>query len=367
MIHHPTEVQPGRRADGLPAPDPGALPELRRALRSCLLWELNFREEGDPILDRIERLAERCEARDVAALAIEARRESGLQVAPLVLCLGLCRLSQGSAYPSEVMAHVLTRASDLPLIVALAWRNGKRPIPKQVKKALAAAFNSLPPIELSMADGAGGVTIRDVLFMVHARPTAERERLFSEMAETRGQLARREHGIVVDDRVRSDLADHGTCLVGETALSLPWRFHEHHPCPLNERRLAALGRKLAHIVQDLDREPRIFIDGDEISITGGAAALPAFLPAYYWDRAGPKETPATGAHHVHRLIRIHDGWCPLPVTPVSATHIYDLRLWRRERAVRYTLESIEVDGWSEATAEFMAAVEPGLPTSGADW
>src|SRR5690606_23450596 len=56
--------------------------------------------------------------------------------------------------------------------VALYWRDGKRPLSAQMKKGLARAFCKFDAYQLAKYDRPGPVRLRDVLFLVHAKPAA---------------------------------------------------------------------------------------------------------------------------------------------------------------------------------------------------
>jgi hypothetical protein len=84
------------------------------------------------------------------------------------------------------VAEVIQRADELSELIAVYWRNGRRPLPAQFKKGLARAFEKFDAYELAKYDRPGPVRLRDVLFLVHAKPKAE------EQAETWRRLAEKE-------------------------------------------------------------------------------------------------------------------------------------------------------------------------------
>jgi 60 kDa SS-A/Ro ribonucleoprotein len=157
---------------------------LRRSVLSCLLWEDEFYEDGQAIADRIAALAELVDPRTVADLAIEAREQFKLRHAPLMLLTVLARTGAGTTLVSETLERVIQRPDELTEFLALYWRGGKRPLSKQVKKGLAAALGKFDAYQLAKYDRDGPVKLRDVLFLVHAKPKDEAQGvLWKQLAE----------------------------------------------------------------------------------------------------------------------------------------------------------------------------------------
>lgn len=155
---------------------------LRRSVLSCLLWEKEFYEDGETIVDRIVKNAAACPADVVSALAIEARNAHGLRHAPLMLLLDIIR--RGGAGVSDTIAKTLRRADEMAELVALYWKDGKKPLSKQMKLGLAKAFGKFSEYQLAKYDREGPIRIRDVLFLSHPKPeNAEREALYKRVTE----------------------------------------------------------------------------------------------------------------------------------------------------------------------------------------
>jgi 60 kDa SS-A/Ro ribonucleoprotein len=158
--------------------------KLRRAVLSCLLWEDEFYEDGEAIAERIVDYAALCDAETVTALAIEARQVHGLRHAPLMLLLDLIR--RGGPGVADAIDATIGRADEMAELVALYWRNGKRPLSKQMKTGLARAFGRFDAYQLAKYDRDGAVKLRDVLFLCHPRPRdAAQAELFKQVAERR--------------------------------------------------------------------------------------------------------------------------------------------------------------------------------------
>ena len=158
---------------------------LRRCVMSCLLWEDEFYEDGETIASRIESLAAKVAPEALAAIAIEARSEMNLRHAPLLLLTVLAKTGAGQEkLVADTVEAVIQRADELSELVAVYWRNGKKPLPAQFKKGLARAFGKFDAYQLSKYDRPGPIRLRDVMFLVHAKPKAtEQAELWKKLAE----------------------------------------------------------------------------------------------------------------------------------------------------------------------------------------
>lgn len=170
--------------EGAPAKHITPEQQLRRSVLSCLLWEKEFYEDGQSIADRITEAAAKCSKETVSALAIEARNTYGLRHAPLMLLQDLIR--RGGPGVGDTIAQTVRRADELTELLAIYWRNGKRPLSKQMKIGLGKALGKFSEYQLAKYDRDGPVKLRDVLFLTHAKPMDEgQEALFKRLAEKR--------------------------------------------------------------------------------------------------------------------------------------------------------------------------------------
>lgn len=151
--------------------------ELRRTVMACMLWEKNFYESGEAVADRIKRLVKACNPHDVAAIAVEARERQRLRHAPLLLVREMARDSKRCAdgLIADTLCRVIQRADELAEFLAMYWAEGKKPLAKQVKKGLACAFTKFDEYQLAKYNRDATVKLRDVLFMVHAKPKTEEQ------------------------------------------------------------------------------------------------------------------------------------------------------------------------------------------------
>lgn len=145
--------------------------QLRRSVLSCLLWENEFYEDGQTIAERIVELCAKVTPEQLSALAIEARYEQHLRHIPLLLTAELAK--RGGSIVADTLEKVIQRADELAEFLMVYWRNGKTPIAKQVKLGLARAFRKFNAYQLSKYDREKDIRLRDVLFMIHAKPKDE--------------------------------------------------------------------------------------------------------------------------------------------------------------------------------------------------
>ena len=163
-----------RTHEGAPAAKLSTEQTLRRSVLAHMLWEDEFYEDGETISDRITALAETLPPEKVAALAVEARTKMNLRHVPLLLLTVLAKTGAGKEkLVANTVVEVIQRADELTELLAIYWRAGKQPLSAQLKKGLARAFAKFDAYQLAKYDRAGPVRLRDVLFLVHAKPKAE--------------------------------------------------------------------------------------------------------------------------------------------------------------------------------------------------
>lgn len=152
--------------------------QLRRSVLSCLLWEKESYEDGISIADRIESLANQVAPNIVNDLALEARAKYNLRHVPLLLL---------TIKPNaEAIYNTISRADELTELLSIFWRNGKKPIPAQMKKGLAKAFTKFDEYSLAKYNRSGEIKLRDVLFLTHAKPKdAEQAALWKRLVENK--------------------------------------------------------------------------------------------------------------------------------------------------------------------------------------
>ena len=152
--------------------------ELKRALMNCLLWEDQFYEDGVSIAQRITSLVPLVEPAKVAALAVEAREAMKLRHAPLLVVREMARHETHRKFVADTLARVIQRPDEMAEFLAIYWADAlgpmqqrkRQPVSAQVKKGLARAATKFDAYQLAKYDRDGAVRIKDVLFLVHAKP-----------------------------------------------------------------------------------------------------------------------------------------------------------------------------------------------------
>jgi 60 kDa SS-A/Ro ribonucleoprotein len=174
---------PLRTMEGGPAIKRTTEQLLARSVLACMLWEKSFYEDGQDIADRIETLAEKVSLQYLAELAIHARHVMHLRHAPLLLLCALIKRGSGHALVADTIASVVHRADEIPELLAIYWRKGKRPLSAQLKKGLARAFLKFDEYALAKYNRDADIKLRDALFLSHAKPdTPERAALWKRLA-----------------------------------------------------------------------------------------------------------------------------------------------------------------------------------------
>ena len=152
--------------------------ELKRTLMNCLLWKNQFYEDGVSIADRIKTLVPQVEPGRVAALAIKAREQMKLRHAPLLVVREMARHEKHRVQVADTLARVIQRPDEMTELLAIYWADAlgpmqqrkRQPVSAQIKKGLARALTKFDAYQLAKYDRDGAVRIRDVLFLVHAKP-----------------------------------------------------------------------------------------------------------------------------------------------------------------------------------------------------
>ena len=166
--------------------------ELKRALMNCLLWEDQFYENGVSIAERIKSLVPVVEPAKVAALAVEAREKMKLRHAPLLVVREMARQEKHRALVADTLDRVIQRPDEMTELLAIYWADAlgpqqqrkRQPVSAQIKKGLARALTKFDAYQLAKYDRDGAVRIRDVLFLVHAKPRdAAQEKVWKQLVD----------------------------------------------------------------------------------------------------------------------------------------------------------------------------------------
>lgn len=146
---------------------------LRRSLMCCMLWEDQFYEEGAEISKRIAALVGKVKPRFAYDLAIEARNKMKLRHAPLWVANAMLKIPGHKSLVSKLLQEIIQRPDELCEMLAIYWKDGKRPLAKQLQKGLAKAFPKFNAYQLAKYNRDNAIKLKDVLFLSHAKPIDE--------------------------------------------------------------------------------------------------------------------------------------------------------------------------------------------------
>lgn len=161
--------------------DPVAL--LRRATMACVLWDNMFYESGEASAENIKSLVPQIDPRVVADITIEAKEKQKLRHLPLFLIVEMTKHEPMRKYLREVIRKVISRADMITDLLALYWKDGRRPIPKQMKLGLADAFAKFDEYQFAKYNRDGKVKLRDALRVCHAKAPQGKEDLYKKINE----------------------------------------------------------------------------------------------------------------------------------------------------------------------------------------
>lgn len=153
---------------------------LRRLTMACLLWEDTFYVDGKTIADQIEEVCTQLDQVQVLNIARECHLKGLLRHVPLLLIVNsfkcknkLIRTDEfGVTFQGamDIIADICSRPDQMTELLSLYWKDGKKPIPAQLKKGLAKAFTRFDEYALQKYNRDTPIKLRDVLFLSHAKP-----------------------------------------------------------------------------------------------------------------------------------------------------------------------------------------------------
>ena len=151
--------------------------ELRRSILTNMLGENNFYEDGKTVNDRIAELITFVKPEKVADLALSARNDQKLRHVPLFIAREMAKHAEYRPYVRNLLFNIIQRPDELSEFLAMYWKGGKCAIANSVKKGLADAFGKFNEYSLSKYNQDNAIKLRDVLFMVHAKPKDKAQEL----------------------------------------------------------------------------------------------------------------------------------------------------------------------------------------------
>ena len=145
---------------------------LRRAVLCCMLWEDTYYKTATEIVKMIRENAMKVSAEDLRVVMFDAKFNSKLRHTPLFL---VCIQAERRELKAATVAQFCTRPDDMTELLSLWWKDGKRPIPSQMRKGLALAFKKFDAYQLQKYNRDKAVKLRDVLMLVRPKPDNEEQ------------------------------------------------------------------------------------------------------------------------------------------------------------------------------------------------
>lgn len=170
-MNRSTVLPPVQTHEGAPARHISPLMELRRSALSALLFEDTFYEKGSKQAKRVAALIPLCKPQDVAALAVECRLRMYLRHIPLFLIRELARVKGNGSFVAAALESCIERPDELTEYLAIYWKDGRKPLSAGSKRGLAKAFRKFNAETLAKYDRPNAIKLRDVLRIVHSKPT----------------------------------------------------------------------------------------------------------------------------------------------------------------------------------------------------
>jgi len=115
-----------------------------------------------------------------------------LRHAPLLVVREMARLETHRALVADTIARIVQRPDEMTELLAIYWADAlgpqqqrkRQPVSAQVKKGLARALTKFDAYQLAKYDRDGAVRIRDVLFLVHAKPKdKDQEKVWKQLVD----------------------------------------------------------------------------------------------------------------------------------------------------------------------------------------
>lgn len=163
-----------------------SLEELKRATMSCLLWENEFYEDGISIAERISTLVKQVidngQYNDVIELLKKVKFDMRLRHCPLWIIVSIFKA--GQKVSKELISSILTRPDDMGELISLYNKDEKKPLPNQMKKGIALAFEKFDEYQLAKYNRNANYKLVDIANLCHPKVTDAIDKLIKGSLET---------------------------------------------------------------------------------------------------------------------------------------------------------------------------------------
>lgn len=160
--------------EGGPSSIISPLQTLKRLTMACLLWEDSFYVDGKTVVDQIREVCKHIKGEEIVEIAVEIHEKGLLRHIPLLL---LVEALKKKANCVGAISIICSRPDQMTELLALYWKDGKRPLSAQLKKGLAKAFVKFSEYQLAKYNRPGPIKLKDVLFLCHAKPKDDEQAL----------------------------------------------------------------------------------------------------------------------------------------------------------------------------------------------
>lgn len=147
--------------------------QLQRLVSTCLLWEDTFYVDGKIITQQIEEVCKRVEPDQIVWMAEHVFEKGLLRHIPLFLLVQA--LKRGAPNCKNAIQMICNRPDQMTELLALYWKDGRKPIPNQLKRGLALAFRKFDEYQLAKYNRDKAIKLKDVLFLCHPKPIDEKQ------------------------------------------------------------------------------------------------------------------------------------------------------------------------------------------------
>lgn len=150
--------------------------QLKRSVMACMLWEDSFYENGASIVDRISQLCKQVAPEKVATIALEAKHKMRLRHAPLFLARELLRTKEGRREAGIILPDLFTRPDDMIEMLAIYWKDGGKPLAKQLRKSFIKAFPKFDEYQLAKYKKDNKpIKLRDIIKLARPKPESDEQ------------------------------------------------------------------------------------------------------------------------------------------------------------------------------------------------
>jgi hypothetical protein len=158
---------------------------LRRVTLANLLFESNYYQSSDDIMNQIEMLVKKVSAEKTIELAVECRFEQKLRHTPLWLLLLVSEFHKETSV-KNALSKIANRPDMLiDMLGMIKARKGKiKPIAKSIKKGMALAFDNYDEYQIAKYKKSNmDISLIDVVNLVHPKPTQRNSEALSKLVK----------------------------------------------------------------------------------------------------------------------------------------------------------------------------------------